>query len=362
MDRVMFLLASELPMPRIRFVLVLLAVGVLLAAPAARGATSTVVVSQIFAGGGNAGATYTNDFVELFNRGAAAVNLTGWTIQYASGASTSWQTTTLAGSIGPGRYYLVQLASTAAVGSPLPAPDATGTANLATAGGKVALVRDAVALTCGATAGSCSSAPLVEDLVGYGSATDYEGAGPAPALGSTTAALRGGGGCTDTNANATDFTAVAPAPRNALSPAASCSGTAPSPSASAAVDVDVQPVLSVSLERSSVSFGSVVSGSTPTPISEKVTVVSSNASGYSLTVHRSAFAPNDLPLGIAAPAGGSLVSIPISPAPDLLIASSSTASAPAGDVWPTGIGFASALPVVGSGHYTATLTFTVIGR
>ena len=350
-------------MPRIRFVLVLFAVSALLAAPFAHGATSTVVVSQIYAGGGNAGASYTNDFVELFNRGAAAVNLTGWTIQYASGASTSWQTTTLSGSIGPGRYYLVQLASTASVGSPLPAADATGTANLATAGGKIALVHDTVALSCGATAGSCSSAPLVEDLVGYGSATDYEGAGPAPALGSTTAAVRAGGGCTDANANATDFAAVAPAPRNALSPSASCSvGVAPSPSASAAVDVDVQPVLSLSLERSSLSFGSVVVGSTPTPISEKVTVVSSNASGYSLTVHRSAFAPNDLPLGIAAPAGGSLASIPISPAPDLLIASSSAPSALAGDVWPTGIGFASAVPVVGPGHYTATLTFTVIGR
>jgi hypothetical protein len=91
-----------------------------------------------------------------------------------------------------------------------------------------------------------------------------------------------------------------------------------------------------------------------------VTVVSNNGSGYALTVHRSAFAPNDLPLGIAAPAGGPLVSIPISPAPDLLIASSTTPSAAAGDVWPTGIGFASVLPVVGPGHYTATLTFTVI--
>jgi hypothetical protein len=350
-------------MPRIRLLLVLFAVSALLSAPFAHGATSTVVVSQLYAGGGNAGATYTNDFVELFNRGAAAVNLSGWTIQYASGASTSWQTTALSGSIGPGRYYLVQLASTAAVGSPLPAADATGTANLATAGGKIALVRDSVALTCGATAGSCSSASLVEDLVGYGSATDYEGVGPAPALGSTTAAVRDGGGCTDTNANAADFTAVAPAPRNALSSSASCSvGSPPSPSASAAVDVDVQPVLSLSLERSSVSFGNVVSGSVPTPISEKLTVVSTNALGYSLTVHRSAFAPSDLPLGIAAPAGGALVPIPISPAPDLLLESASTPSAAAGDVWPTNIGFTSALPAVAPGHYTATLTFTVIGR
>ena len=63
----------------------------------------------------------------------------------------------------------------------------------------------------------------------------------------------------------------------------------------------------------------------------------------------------------AIPAGGSLVAIPIAPAPDLQIAVSSAPSAPAGDVWPTSVGFVSALPAVGPGHYTATLTFTVIG-
>jgi hypothetical protein len=349
-------------MSRIHLLLALAIACALAAAPFANGATANVVVSQVFAGGGNAGASYANDFVELLNRGATAVDLSGWTVQYAPASSTSWQTTALAGSIAPGRYYLVQLASTAQVGAPLPAPDATGTTNLASAGGKVALVRDATALTCGAAAGSCSSASFVEDLVGYGSATDYEGAGPAPALSSTTAALRAGGGCTDTNANATDFTAVAPAPRNTASQAASCSGgTTPTASAGAAVDVDVQPVLSLSLERSSLSFGSILSGSTPAPLSERVTVVSNNATGYALTVHRSAFVPADLPLGIAAPAGGSLVSIPIAPAPDRQIASSPTPSAPGGDLWPTSVGFTSALPVVGPGHYTATLTFTVIG-
>jgi len=90
--------------------------------------------------------------------------------------------------------------------------------------------------------------------------------------------------------------------------------------------------------------------------------MSNDVSGYSLTVHRSAFAPNDLPLGIATSPGGSLLSIPIGPAPDLLVAATSAPSAPAGDVWPTSVGFASALPAVGPGHYTATLTFTVIGR
>ena len=347
---------------RIRSFLVVLGLGALLIAPGAQGATSGVVVSQVFAGGGNAGATYANDFVELFNRGATAIDLTGWTVQYAAASSTNWQTTALTGSLGAGRHYLVQLASTAQVGSPLPAADATGTTNLSSSGGKIALVGGADALTCGATAGSCSTAPLVDDLVGYGSATDYEGAGPAPAIGSTTAAVRGSGGCSDTNANAADFTALAPTPRTTASPAASCAVTATSGlSASASVDVDVQPVLSISLERSSLSFGSVFSGSAPAPVAERVTVVSNNASGYALSVHRSAFAPHDLPLGIATSVGGAIFPIPISPGPDFSIASSATPSAAAGDVWPMSIGFDSVVPVVAPGHYTAAVTFTVVG-
>jgi len=350
-------------MRRINLLVSLVAAAVLLTAPFARGSTASVVVSQVYAGGGNAGATYANDFVELLNRGSTAVDVSGWTVQYASSTSTSWQTTALTGSIQPGRYYLVQLASTAAVGATLPVAEASGTTNLAASGGKVALVRDATALTCGATAGSCAGTALLEDLVGYGSASDYEGTAAAPALSSTTAALRQGNGCTDTDANAADFTAVAPTPRNGSSPSAACSGTLPTgTTASAGVDIDLQPLLSIALERPSVSFGKVFSGQTPTPVSEHVTVVSNNPAGYALTVHRTAFAPADLPLGITPTATGALVSIPVAPAADLLLGTTSAATTAAGDVWPASVGFTAPLPAVTPGRYTATVTFTVIGR
>jgi len=364
-------------MPRTRFLIMLVLTAALLVAPAARSASSDVVVSQVFAAGGNSGAAYANDFVELFNRGASAVDVSGWTIQYASASSTSWQTTALSGSIAPGRYYLVQLASGGANGSALPAGDATGTSNLAVSGGKVALVRADTALSCGATAGSCSASSAVADLIGYGSATDYEGSAAFAALSATTAALRGSGGCADTDANAADFSAVAPAPRNSATTAAPCSVQPPPTggvSQGASVDVDIQPALSIALERSSISFGNAHSGETPSAISEKVTVVSNNAAGYALSVHRAAFQPSDLPLGLSAgsaPAGGQLggplaggavVPIPIAPATDLLIGTASGRSASAGDVWPASVGFASSLPVVGAGHYTSTVTFTVIAR
>ncbi len=361
-------------MHRARLLATVLAAAALTLVPLARAASPDAVISQVYAGGGNAGATYTNDFVELFNRGGAAVDLTGWTIQYASAASTSWQLTTLAGTLAPGRHYLVQLGSTAAVGAALPAPDASGTTNLAASGGKVALVGNATALACGGAAGSCSSAGAA-DLVGYGSAADFEGAGAAPALDSTTADVRANGGCADTDVNAVDFAAVAPAPKNGAAAAAPCGGTPPPTGGTgqtAAVDLDVQPVLSLSLERTSVSFGQAVAGATPTPVSERVTVTSNDAAGYSLTVHRTAFTPGDLPLGLSASApagaqlgaslGAGLVPIPVAPAADLLIGSAQAATAAGGAVWPAAIGFSAPLPAVASGRYAATVTFTAIPR
>src|SRR5436190_11404410 len=133
----------------------------LLVVPAAQSASSDMVVSQLFAGGGNANAPYANDFVELFNRGGTAVDLSNWSIQYASSSGTAWQATALSGSVQPGGHYLVQLASAAAVGASLPTPDATGTSNLAVSGGKLALVHGTAPITCGASAGSCSADPLV---------------------------------------------------------------------------------------------------------------------------------------------------------------------------------------------------------
>jgi Lamin Tail Domain len=348
----------------------------LLVAPAARSASSEMVVGQVFAGGGNANAPYTNDFVELFNRGAATVDLSTWSVQYATGSGTSWQVTPLSGSVPAGGHYLIQLASAAAIGAPLPTPDATGTSNLAVSGGKVALVSSTTALTCGGSVGSCSADASVVDLIGYGSATDYEGGGSGPAISNTTAAVRTGGGCTDTDANASDFTAATPTPRNSTAAPAPCSGGPPpvtGVSEDAAVDIDIQPVLSIALERPSISFGSASSGETPAPVSERVTVASNHAAGYALTVHRSVFVPSDLPLGLSATApsggqlggglgGGAMVAIPIAPAPDLLIGTTSAPSATGGDVWATNIGFVSPLPLVAPGHYTATVTFTAIER
>jgi predicted extracellular nuclease len=353
-------------MPRVPFLLVALALALIAGAPAAAPATSssTVVVGELYPGGGNSGATYANDYVELFNRGATTVDVTGWTLQYASSAATTWDATPLTGTIVPGGHYLVALASGGTIGVPLPAADATGTTNLAASGGKVALVSAATSLTCGATAGSCAAVASVRDLVGYGAATDFEGAAAAPAGSSTNALARAGGGCSDTDDNGADFATATPAPKNATAAPTACGATAGGAGTSASVNVtiDVQPVIAVALDRSSIAFGNVVAGTTPTPASVTATVSSNDAAGYTLGVHRSAFTPTDLPLAIVPHAGAALAGIPVAPAADLQIASTTAPSAAAGDPWPTSVGFLAALPVAVSGHYAATVTYTVLAR
>jgi uncharacterized protein len=356
-----------------RVLLLALLCALLVFPAAARASASGVVVSQIYGGGGNTGATFKNDYVELFDAGANSVDVSGWTLQYATAAGTGWQVTPLTGAIAAGHYYLVQLASTADVGGALPAPDATGTSNLAATSGKIALVRGTTALACGAAAGSCGADASVEDFVGYGAAADFEGTGSAPAPSSAAAAIRAGDGCSDTGDNAADFATGTPAPRNSTSPAQTC-GSPPSPgsSASARVTLDIASVLKVSLDAPSLSFGTATAGDTPTPLPENVTVASNNGTGYSLAVARSAFAPRDLPLAIGATAaaggklgtgiGSGLTSIPITPAAALVVGTRDGPSSDSGDVWATRIGFSAPLPLVTTGRYAATVTFTVVAR
>lgn len=183
--------------------------------PAPASAVSAdVVISQVYGAGGNAGAAYANDYVELYNRGSAAVTVTGWTVQYASATGSSWSRTTLSGTIPAGRYYLVKQAAGAGTGAALPTADATGTIAMAAAAGKVALVTGGTGLTC---ATGCATAAGVKDFVGYGGTASSSETAPTANLSATTAAVRAGGGAVDTDNNAGDFAVAAPAPRNSAS-------------------------------------------------------------------------------------------------------------------------------------------------
>ena len=204
-----------------------------------------IVISQVYGGGGNSGATLTNDFIELFNRGTVAVDITGWSVQYASASGSTWQVTSLSGAVQPGQYYLVQEAAGSGGSTSLPTPDATGSIAMSATNGKVVVANSSTALS-----GSAPTDASIVDVVGYGSANFFEGSAAAPGLSNTTADFRGANGCTDTDDNASDFTSGVPAPRNTSSPLNPCSSgdTAPSvtsttPSDGAtnvAIDADIE--------------------------------------------------------------------------------------------------------------------------
>lgn len=198
--------------------------------PSLTAANPEVVISQIFGGGGSAPNGFRNDFVELFNRGDAAVSLVGWSLQYSTAFSNAWQKLDLSGSIAPGQYYLIQLAAGSAGSKDLPAPDAFGSIGIDASAGKVALVKNNQIIT-NAPNGKCPSSQsqtAMSDFVGYGgTALCFWGTAPAPAVGNASATVRREDGCTDTNRNNSDFTVAAPNPRNSASPLAPCNGIGP---------------------------------------------------------------------------------------------------------------------------------------
>jgi DNA/RNA endonuclease G (NUC1) len=180
----------------------------------------SLVISQLYGGGGNSGATFKNDFIELFNPGSQPVSVTGWSVQYASAVGTSWQVTNLSGSIPAGGYYLVQESQGAGGTTALPTPDASGTIAMSATAGKVSLVSSTTALT-----GACPTGFV--DQVSFGTTASDCGFKTTATLTNTTAAIRAGQGCAFTGDLSVDFAAAAPNPRNAASPIHLCPGALP---------------------------------------------------------------------------------------------------------------------------------------
>ena len=184
--------------------------GVAIATPASAAGSTTVVIDEVYGGGGNSGATLTNDFIELKNIGAADVPLDGWSVAYyAKAGGNPAGTTPLTGSIKAGATYLIQEAKGSGGTTALPAPDATGTLAMSGTDGSVEL----------------RNGTAVVDLVGYGAATKNE-TKAAPVLSSTTSDSRDAAG-TDSDDNSKDFTAGAPTPTNAAGETTPGGGTGP---------------------------------------------------------------------------------------------------------------------------------------
>lgn len=196
--------------------------------------STTVVISQVFGGGGGSTGTYKYDYVELYNLSAVSQDISGFQIQYGSAtgifASSASNNYVIPAStvIPAGKYLLIQCGTAGTAGAELPAIPDLVTTNLAMSGtnGKVALVTSAAAInTCGSAAAACTVTQFANfiDWVAYGAAgngTAGNGEGGTSvnngvALTSSQGAVRKNNGSTDTDNNNADFTVVtAPVPRN----------------------------------------------------------------------------------------------------------------------------------------------------
>jgi hypothetical protein len=202
-----------------------------------------LVISQVYTRGGEPGATFRNDFVELFNRGNSNINIADYTLQVLVNAPPApgfpgglvpidilFVSSSGGVVVEPGRHVLYQFGSSGDNGAFLPVtPDSSGASdfNLPSNAGRVALVKgraDTAYAQFGCAVGVDAS---LADFVSYGAAACVEGTENFPAPSATTAAVRNVEGCADTDNNVADFTTAAPNPRASSSPARLCNMPAP---------------------------------------------------------------------------------------------------------------------------------------
>lgn len=165
-----------------------------------------VIINEVYGGGGNSGATLTHDFIELYNPTAADIDLTGWTIQYASATGTFNQKYNLSGTIKAGSYFLIQCAQGTGGTQALPTPDLSLDIAISGTKSKVALAND------GTTVVNPTDTNIV-DFVGIGvEATQFEGT--AATINTDNASSVTRNNFMDTDNNSVDFAKTTPTPQN----------------------------------------------------------------------------------------------------------------------------------------------------
>ena len=98
--------------------------GITILAPTASQANpagTDLVISEVYGAGGNSGAVFNADFVELYNPTANPVDLLGTYVTYRSASGATGGSMALRGSLDAGDHYLVRMSATGAEGAPLPA-------------------------------------------------------------------------------------------------------------------------------------------------------------------------------------------------------------------------------------------------
>ena len=175
-----------------------------------------VVISQLYVSAGMTNSIYNKDYVELYNIGTGSVNLNGWSIQYATADSSSWQKFNLNGTI-PGKgYFLIEALGAGAIGQNLPTSDTSIGVMFSSSSGKIALKNDTNTLVTDKP--YTTNVPNLIDFIGYAPSgifvTDYKGSGPVSRMSEVRSAFRKLNGSLNLNDNRRDFVLGIPSPRN----------------------------------------------------------------------------------------------------------------------------------------------------
>ena len=135
-----------------------------------RTSTTDVIITQVYGGGGNSGASYKSDFVELYNSSSFDVDISGWTLYYlgATSASTNvkyeFPTNTI---IKAGKYFALKCADGTGT-QPAWTINFDGTSTLALGGtaGKIILLKSNATFTLSAT-------PTIDEIINNVNFADY---------------------------------------------------------------------------------------------------------------------------------------------------------------------------------------------
>jgi predicted extracellular nuclease len=186
-----------------------------------------VIISEVYGGGGNLGATLKNDFVELYNTTTSAVDVSGWSVQYFSESGTTVGATNKivipdGKSIPAKSHFLIQAAAGTNTGATvdLPSPDAVSEIAASGTAGKVILLTSSEDITIVLTdITSVTDNAAFKDYVPYGTTSvPVWGSAMSANTANATSASRKliGGSYSYTQNIGHDFEVVTPTPQNTL--------------------------------------------------------------------------------------------------------------------------------------------------
>lgn len=180
-----------------------------------------VIITEVYGGGGNSGATLKQDFIELYNTTENSVVIGGWSVQYYSSTGTGAASESNTFVIPEGKYippfkhFLIQAAAGTGGTQDIENPDAISTLALAGTNGKVILYSVSNAQTITAEISSITDNANFKDYVPFGNATPVWGSSISSLTSTTSASRKKIEGVYTYSQNiGNDFEVVTPSPEN----------------------------------------------------------------------------------------------------------------------------------------------------